>query len=240
VQPWLIADVELGDTKIEAEDLYNTSAEIAGQVRVLVGESIGMTGRIEILRGDVGDLVGRSYRADGALTFDGTTDPSLDITLSHTFPEMTLTATLKGRLSNPNPPEFGGSGIYTQDQLAGFFLGGEPGGDPASQTREAATGATVSLVSSKLGRRVRKALPGKISVLRCEPGSSAVGASCTAGRWFGDRLFVAGKLRLDARTQLENTGEVQVQYYLQRELLLEGVGGDERHDGIDLLWRRRW
>jgi translocation and assembly module TamB len=239
-EPWLVADVDLASTRVEAEDFYNTRGEIDGRLTIQVGKTIGLTGGINIVRGTVGDLFGRLYRAEGKLTFDGTIDPLLDIKLSHPFSEMTLTAELTGRLSKPDPPKFTGSPIYSQDQLAGFFLGGEPGGDPAAQTREAATGAVVSLVSSKVARRVRKVLPGTLSVLRCEPASSAVGASCTAGRWFGDRLFVTGKLRLDARPQLENTGEVQVQYHLPRELLLEGVGGDGNHDGIDLLWRRRW
>ncbi|MGN6107846.1 MAG: translocation/assembly module TamB domain-containing protein [Kofleriaceae bacterium] len=239
-RPWLIADLDLGPTKIEAADLFDTRGTVEGQLEILVGGSLGMTGRIDIVRGYVGNIFGRSYQAEGGLKFDGTTDAELGIALVHNFPAMTLTARLTGRLSNPAEPQFESSiGLYSRDQLFGFFLGGDPSGDPAAQSREVATGVTASALSETIGKRVKKVLPFKIDVLRCDPGSSAAGASCTVGRWIGDKFFIAVKSRIEPRAN-ENANDAQFQYYLQRDILIEGVAGDRSFHGADLLWRKRW
>lgn len=239
-RPWLIAQIDLGETRIEAADLFDTRGLVEGKLELQVGETLGMDGRIEIVRATVGDLFGRAYTAEGHVDFDGTTDPELALTLIHAFPAMTLSVFLSGPLSNPHAPEFASSEkLYSRDQLFGFFLGGDPGGDPASQSREAAAGATASVLSGAIGGRVKKVLPVKIDVLRCDPGSSAAGASCTVGKWLGDKFFVAVKSRLEPRPT-ENSNDAQFQYYLRQSFLLEGVVGDRSYHGADLLWRHRW
>jgi hypothetical protein len=97
------------------------------------------------------------------------------------------------------------------------------------------------VLSSTLGARIRKRLPIRIEQLGCDPGNSVAAASCTVGRWFGDKLFVAFKRRIEAQERANvNANEVQGQYYLRRDLYLEMVGGDAGSGGLDLLWRRRW
>jgi len=225
--------------KVKAEDLFDTRGEISGKLQVKVGNTVGLVGDIDIESGIVGDLFGRRYSATGGVTFDGTLEPKVDIALQTTFPTLVLSVLLQGNPSTIVPVFEADPPIYTQDQLAGFFIGGEPGGDPSAQTREAATGAGAAVLSSKLGGGIKKRLPVKIEQLGCDPRNSVTAASCTVGRWFGEKLFVAFKRRIDAQQQ-ENTNEVQGQYYLRRDLYLEMVGGDAGSGGLDLLWRQRW
>ena len=238
-RPWLVADLELEPMTVVAEDLFDTRGDISAQLEVSVGETIGLVGHVDIVNGIVGDLFGRRYTATGDVTFDGTLEPKVDITLQHKFTELTLFVKLFGNPATLRPAFSADSGTYTPDQLAGFFLGGEPGGDPSTQTREAATGASVAVVSSALSTRIRKRLPIKIEQLGCDLGSSVSTASCTAGKWFGEKLFVAFKRRIEARPN-ENVNEGQGQYYLRRDVYVEVVGGDAGSGGVDLLWRRRW
>jgi hypothetical protein len=240
-RPWLVADVELAPMKVKAEDLFDTRGEISGKLQVAVGDTVGLIGSVDIENGIVGDLFGRRYTATGGVSFDGTVEPKVDVTLQHEFPALVLTAHLTGAPATialdfrSDPP------TYTRDQLAGFFFGGEPGGDPSMQTREAATGAGAAVLSSALGGRIRKRLPVKIEQLGCDPGNSVTGASCTVGRWFGEKLFVAFKRRIDVQqSEKVNANEVQGQYYLRRNIYLEMAGGDAGSGGLDLLWRRRW
>ncbi|HWO17927.1 MAG TPA: translocation/assembly module TamB domain-containing protein [Kofleriaceae bacterium] len=240
-RPWLVADVELLPMKVYAEDLFDTRGEISGKLQLEIGDTIGLVGGLDIENGIVGDLFGRRYTATGGVTFDGTLEPKVDITLQHKFPALVLTVLLQGNPATLIPDFRSDPPSYTRDQLAGFFIGGEPGGDPSTQTREAATGAGAAVLSSTLGARIRKRLPIKIEQLGCDPGNSVTAASCTVGRWFGEKLFVAFKRRVEAQEDdTVNANEVQGQYYLRRDLYLEMVGGDAGSGGLDLLWRRRW
>lgn len=241
--PFLVVDINLQPTKIEALSIlddFGVRATAQGNLKVSLGDSLGVLGRIGIDRGTV-DVLGRIYKIDPAsqIVFDGTTDGLLGIELSHDFPSMTLFVNLGGRIATPDPQLDSDPRIYTQGQLAGFLAGGDPGGDTAQQTREAATGTGAALLSTRLGKRLKRVLPVKLDLIRCDPGSSAAGASCTIGRWLSDNLFLAFKSRLEARPD-ENSGDLQLQWYFRREWLIEGVGGDRNHNGIDLLWRRRW
>lgn len=240
-RPWLVLDIELEPMTVTAEDLFDTRGTIKGNLQLLVGEDdLGLVGSIDIETGVINDLFGRRYTATGGVVFDGTIEPKVDIELQHKFPALTLTVLLRGNPETLVPDFRSDPPTYSRDQLAGFLIGGEPSGDPSSQTREAATGAGVALLSSNLGARIRKRLPIKIEQLGCDPGNSVTSASCTVGRWFGEKLFVAFKRRIETLEAGANTNEVQGQYYLRRDLYFEMVGGDAGNGGLDLLWRRRW
>ncbi len=240
-RPWLVADIELEPIRVKAEDLFDTRGDASGRLRLEVGDDdLALTGRVDIENGMVGDLFGRQYAASGHVAFSRSLEPDVHIRLEHKFPQLTLTVRLDGDPATLTPVFESDSPIYTSDQLAGFFIGGEPGGDPSAQTREAATGAGAAVLSSTLGTRIRKRLPIKIEQLGCDPGNSVTAASCTVGRWFGEKLFVAFKRRIETQDEAVNANEVQGQYYLRRDLYLERVGGDAGSGGLDLLWRRRW
>lgn len=238
VDPWLTVQLDLDSTTVTGRGMRGT---IHGQLDVAIGgEAIGLYRTIEVEHLDIDDLFGRRYAVErGVVRFDGTTDGLLDVRLVHAFPELTLIVALGGRISDPTVDFASEPGTYTRDQLLGFFIGGEPGGDPTSQTREAATGASASLLSQRLGGRLTRVLPVKIDVLRCAPATSTTSAGCTVGKWLSARLFVAFEQHLEA-LPAENSADVHVQYYLPHDFLLEASGGDRNYDTFDILWRHRW
>ncbi len=239
--PWLIADVSLASTQINIPE-FVVDAVAHGRVTVSVGDTVGLVGEVAIERGSA-DLFGHRYRVEfGQLEFDGTTDGRLDLKLAHDFPAVTTFVRFAGRVSAlpTNEPEFSSSpGVYSQGQLLGFFLGGEPGGDPTKQTREAAAGFGAALASSTIGRRLKRYLPINLDVLRCDPGGGTTGASCTLGTWLTHKVFLSYKQRTNARYD-ENSGEGAVEWHFRPAWELDVTAGDRNIHGGDVLWRRRW
>jgi hypothetical protein len=128
---------------------------------------------------------------------------------------------------------------YSQGQLLGFLLGGDPAGDPqtgGASDRVADAGS--SLIANKIGGYVRRALPIDIDVLRYESASATSSAAVTVGTWISHTLFLAYRQHLSARPD-ENTGEGELEYWISRRVVIEGVAGD-RAVGADLLWRKRY
>ena len=248
VRTWLHANVYLDSTRIEVEE-YGVTASIRSRgLSVEVGDTIGLRGKIVVEYGDADDIFGRQYRIEPneLVSFDGTIDPIINLRLTHQFPDLLLIFKVDGRLSDDDFPtatfDSDPAGKYSQSELFGFFLGGSPSGASSVQTSEALYGAGASALSQLASKRLKKFLPKrlKLDVIKCEPGTSTAGASCTVGfRLLDGKIFIAGKHRVTPGPN-ENAEELQLQYYLSREWLLEGAGGDANIIGTDLLWRRRW
>ncbi len=236
-KPWVVTDVTIDSTSVQADELRGS---VRGQIQVSLGDgAVGMLGVVEVEQG-VADIFNHRYQVDhGNVTFDGTTDAQLDLRLVHDFAAVTLVADVGGRISNPGLVLSSEPGSYTEGQLLGFFLGGEPGGDPNSQTKDAGLGAGTSILSQKIGRAANKVLPVQIDVFNCAAATGTTSAACTVGKWISAKLFVAYKQHLEAKPD-ENALEGQVEYYLRHDILLEGNIGDRSYDGLDLLWRHRW
>ncbi len=239
-EPVLVAHIDLRNVFVEAEEVRGL---VNGKLAVSFGHNaeMGMVGNLGLTRG-VLDLFGRRYDIDKALLhYDGSLDPMLEIRITHDFPEVTTITEVRGRLSNPKLIMTSDPAQYSQGELLGFLLGGEPGGDPtkAPSATERAVGAGASLVSSRISGYVRRALPLNIDVLRYETETSTNSASVTIGKWITDTLFLAYRRRLEPRPD-ENASEGEAEWWIRRRLVIEGVLGDRGVNGADLLWRRRW
>ena len=240
IAPTFIANIVIKPTYVESTEMRGY---VRGTLRVERdpgGQAIGIVGKIEADRGDL-DLFGRRYQLDRAVVrFDGSTDPLLDIIIIHDFPEVTTRTQVRGRLSKPELVMSSDPGTYSQGQLLGFLLGGEPEGQPADgNPRDKAVGAGASIIANKIGGYVKDALPLDIDVLRYEAATSSSGAAITVGTWLSRSLFVAYRRRIEARPD-ENAGEGEVEYWLTRRVVVEGVVGDRGYNGVDLLWRKRY
>ncbi len=234
----LVANITLDATHIESTELRGL---IKGKVSISAdAESLGITGTIEAYRGDL-DLFGRRYQVErAALVFDGTIDPLLDLRIIHDFPDVTTVTAVRGRVSKPELVMSSDPPIYSQSQLLGFLLGGEPNGDPQQGgAREVATNAGASFIANKLGGYVKKALPVDIDVVRYEAATASESAAVTVGTWVTRSLFVAYRRRLESRPD-ENANEAEAEYWLSRRVMLEGTTGDHGVSGLDLLWRKRY
>lgn len=243
VKPWLVAAIELRSTAFAAEDVEARGSIRSRDLTLRIGNTIGLTGEILIERGNI-ELIGRNYRIEPgeAVSFDGSIDPNLSIQVTHTFRSgTTLTAIVENRLSNWTYRFATDPSGYTDGQMLGFFLGDEPGGEAGSSTRNAAAGIGSSILSREVNRRLKKVLPKQLQVdlFKCEPGSTTSSASCTLGKWVYDTIFVGYRQRVQPRVD-ENSGDALLQWYFAREWILEGSGGDGGHNGVDVMWRRRW
>ena len=234
----LIANVTISSTTIKSDELRGI---IRGKVTVSAdAESIGIVGTVQADRADL-DLLGRRYQVEqAAVHFDGTMDPLLDLRIAHDFADVATITTVRGRLSKPELILSSDPGIYSQGQLLGFLLGGEPSGDPSSgSARDQATVVGASFVANKLGGYVKRALPVDLDVLRYEAATAGTSAAVTVGSWLTRSLFVAYRQHLEARVD-ENSSEGQVEYWLSRRISVEATAGDRGYNGIDLLWRKRY
>ncbi len=246
--PWLVLNIDIQPAVLTLTDVavvQSLRATVIGKLKVSYGDGLGVDGSISTQRGDV-NLFGRSYQFDrGVVTFDGSPfDPILNVRLTHDFSDLTLTAALNGRVSEVNLQLTGDPGSYTPGQLLGFFLGGEPGGDPADATKNAAAGAGVSIGSQLLFSRVNKYSPVKVDVLGYEAASDTTSAAYKVGTWISHNLFVAYHPHPNPLPD-ENANEALFEYYFGRHifggtLFLQGVYGDREYDTTDLLWRTRW
>jgi translocation and assembly module TamB len=229
--------VELHSTRLESEEFRGL---IKGKIELQAdGDAIAMYGGIEADRGDL-DLFGRRYYIERAgVHFDGPLDPLLDVRITHDFPDVTTVTEIRGRASNPELFMSSDPGNFSQGQLLGFLLGGDPSGDPqtgAAGDRVADAGA--SFIANQLGGYVRDALPVDIDVLRYEVASASSSAAVLVGSWITHSLFLAYRQHLEARAD-ENISEGQVEYWLSRRLVIEATAGN-RVNGVDLLWRKRY
>jgi hypothetical protein len=248
VRTWLDASVVVLPTPIEVEEYGVRGSVRSRDLRIAVGDTIGLRGKIVVEYGVADDIFGRQYRIEPteAVSFDGTIDPEIDLRLVHEFPSMVLTAMIQGRLSAEDFPhlEFEGNprGKYGSDQLFAFFAGADPESESTTQTRDAAANATASVLSGVVAARLKRVLPGflKFDVLKYEPGTSAASATYTVGRWTKNQKgYIAVKSRFEPFPN-ENAEELEGQYYLTRAWIIDGVAGNRSHHGLDLLWRSRW
>lgn len=236
--PIFVVDINLRSTRVESEEFRGL---IKGKLQLRAdGQALAIYGSVEADRGDL-DLFSRRYYVDrAAVHFDGSLDPLLDIRITHDFPEVTTVTEVRGRASKPELVMSSDPGTYSQGQLLGFLLGGEPGGDPqAGPLQSQVTGAGESYVANQIGGYVKKALPIDIDVLRYEAATSTTSAAITVGTWLNSSLFLAYRQHLDTTRQDENMSEGQIEYWLTRRLMVQGTVGD-RADGLDLLWRKRY
>jgi len=237
----MIAEIDLGNTRVESKELRGN---VHGKLTVTLGvpgEGMSIEGAVWIDQADL-DLFDRRYNVDrAAVHFDGSADPVLDVRITHDFPDVETITEVRGRLSQPKLVMSSDPGTYSQEELLGFLLGGEPGGDPKNAPSASAKveGAATGLVANQIGGYIKKALPFNLDVLRYESANSTSSAAITAGTWLTRSLFLAYREHLESRPD-ENMGEAELEYWIRRRLVLQGTVGDRGYDGIDLLWRRRW
>ena len=238
-EPIFEADLHVTNTHVE-------STEVRGYVNAKLhvtmdNHEMAVMGGVWLTGGDL-DLFDRRYQVDrAALHFDGSLDPVLDVRILHDFPDITTITEVHGRMSKPELALSSSPPTYSQAELLGFLLGGEPGGDPnqAPSARDKVTGAGASFLANQIGGQIKKALPVDIDVLKYESASATSSAAVKVGTWITHTLFFGYREHINARPD-ENTGEGELEYWIRRRLMLQATIGDRGYDGADLLWRRRW
>jgi hypothetical protein len=239
--PWLIATVDIGRTKILVDDdNFKFEGAASGQLQLKLGDGIGLDGAISTERGIV-DVLGRRYRLDhGIIDFDGSLDPRLDIQMMHDFRSLTLTVNIRGRSSTPDLRLASDTGSYSQGQLLSFLAGATPSDDPSQQqSGDAVASGSLTLLSSRLGKRINKRLPLiKFDTINYEAKTASTSRAIRVGKRIGDHTYLNFRNRFEVRPD-ENAHEAVLEYEVRKDVIFEAAGG-ERGGGGDLLWRKRW
>ena len=234
-----VVNLTLKPTPVESDQVRTN---VKGTLHVTADlHGIDLDGQIDAVGGDL-QLFDRRYRLEQAeARFDGSADPMLAVEISYDFPDVTLTAQVHGRASKPQLQLSSNPGNYTQAQLLGFLLGGEPGGDTqASGLTDTATSAGESFIGGALGSYVKNAIPGiKIDVLKYSAATATSSEAIQAGSWITHALFFQFTEHPEARPD-ENAEEGTLEYWLTHRLELQLTAGDRNYDGVDLLWRKRY
>jgi hypothetical protein len=244
-KPWLIADVHLLGTGFEiVQDEVSVRGNLGGSVKLSLGDGVGMDGTIEATTQNI-ELLGARAQLDHAnVTWDGTLDPMLDVSVLRELTDLTITANVTGRLSKPQIALSSDSGSYTQGELIGYFLGGTPSADRSdvSQTAAAAgAGAASALVTSQL----RKAAPewaknyaSRVS-LNYEVATASSSEALRVGYWISKHVFVAVHTHLEPLPD-ENANEGIGEWHFRSNMMLQGNAGDRGIAGLDLVRRWHW
>lgn len=234
--PWLTIALQIEEVVVRSVQATGT---VRGKIDVAIADDgLSVDGGIGLRGGDV-MLFGRHYDVPRAtILFDGPIDPVIDLQLKHDFSQLALMVSAYGRASNAKLRFSSDPASYTEAQLLGFFLGGNPGSGRDS-TPDAANSVAAAVASQTLGSLITRQLPVRIDVLAYQPQTLSSSGSLVAGRWLTEKLLLLVRSRSDPRP-LENSAEGELQYWLRRGLLLDGVAGDKGTFGLDLLWNRRW
>ena len=108
-----------------------------------------------------------------------------------------------------------------------------------SETSDAASNLFAAVASQAIVGAISPILPVKLDLIAYEPATASSSRALVFGHWITRRLLVLYRNRTEARVD-ENVNEAEVEYWLGRRVLFEGVAGDRGILGADLLWTRRW
>lgn len=236
VEPFLIVRLDIAPVSVAMPELRG---RLTGFFDVAVGvDGASIEGQVEVGQGDV-ELLERRYRLRRALiTFDGNFDPLLDVQVERDLAELTLYASITGRVSDPKLQLSSDPPNYTEGQLLSFAIS-DTAAAPGNETADAATNLVAAVASQTLLSYITPILPVRLDVVAYEPASASSSRAFVFGRWFTRKLLVLYRNRAEARPN-ENVNEAEAEYWLNQRVLLEGVAGDRGVLGLDLLWTRRW
>jgi autotransporter translocation and assembly factor TamB len=238
--PWLIADVSIGDTRIDIEqEEYKASGRASGQLKVAIGgESIGVDGEIDARRGDFELLGQRSQLDKGKVTFDGTIDPLLEVRIVRDLGSMTVTADVAGRASKPEITFSSDTGSYSQGDLAAIFVGGQPGGD-RSEASQAATAAGAGYLSKLVSDRINKLLPIKLDLgFRYDAATADTSQAVGVTTRITENLLLEFRQHPDPRPD-ENASEGVLEWR-HGDWLFRGTGGSSLDNNGEIQHRWHW
>jgi autotransporter translocation and assembly factor TamB len=239
----------VADLEVRSHDLWlatrgklDVRSEGAGSPIVLKGAVHGDHGSIT--------LAGQKFsirRAVARWSGDpSTTEPDLDLLLSHDYPDASVTVGIRGTPSNPKLDLRSDPPLYDRTQILSLLLTGMPGGQPEATPTSGAEAAVASLVIGQIAGHIAPAL--RLDVLRVggqaqrgvygEP-TGRTDTRVEMGKYISDRIYVS-YVHLFGASEVENQNEARVEYRFARRWILESAFGDAGAGGLDILWSKRY
>lgn len=210
---------------------------------IVIAQSDGVpatTGFVEITSGTV-NLFGRQWvidTADVRLAAGRDNAPRLDVRVRHDFPSVSVFVSVSGSPENPRVRFSSDPGIYSQDQLIGFVLGGTPNSASSdAPLADQAVGAATGFLLGQVQTKLQDKLP--IDTISVDLDDSASAEAVSVGKWISSRVFVAYNHRIAAQTD-ENANAGLIQFRLGRGWMLETTYGDRGNGSADILYRKRF
>ncbi|NBD12445.1 translocation/assembly module TamB domain-containing protein [Corallococcus silvisoli] len=231
---------------VRGSDL-NIQLGLSEGFRVEYANEARMFGEVMVLLGRV-DVLGRRFdvQRDSQVRFTGPVlTPYINVTAEYRNENAAVTVyvTVRGQgkditLKTSSDPALPESEIYTL--LA-----------TGRRTLERGSGASVnagaqaaSVVGSYVANEARKAIAAKLplDVLSIEAGDSGIaGTKLEVGTYVTDKIYVGYTGRVGANLQKgENANAVRFQYLFSPRWSLEGMYGDARSGGLDLIWTKEY
>jgi translocation and assembly module TamB len=204
-----------------------------------------MFGEVMVLLGRV-DVLGRRFdvQRDSQVRFTGPVlMPYINVTAEHRNDNAAVTVfvTVRGQgkdvtLKTSSEPALPESEIYT------LLATGRRTLERGSGASMNAGAQAASVVGSFVANEARKAIAAKLplDVLSIEAGDNGIsGTKLEVGTYVTDKIYVGYTGRVGANLQRgENANAVRFQYLFSPRWSLEGMYGDARSGGLDLIWTK--
>jgi translocation and assembly module TamB len=241
----MVVDVHLGSIELERGDMLK--AQVGGQLRVVLGEPMTMTGQIDLKGGKL-DVSGKQFEVEsGTVTFSGEPgNPTIVATARWDSPDeekhrvyadFTGSAS-KGKITLRSEPPL------TQDQILGLLLTGSADGSLGGGTGGGSNAATaVGAVGGSATQGLNKVLSG-ISNLDV---STRIDTSTGSAR---PELVIQISPRVAAQItralgepapgQPPDLTFLTFDFRILHSWSLDTLIGDRGESGLDIVWRKRY
>ncbi len=224
-----------GNVWLKGRDI---NAELGGQVEIhkSLGESFRLTGTLRSIRGAY-DFRGRVFRVvHGNVTFTGqdNPNPTIDIMAETTVKKVKIMVMLSGAadqlyLTLDSEPEL------NEAEILSYIIFGGPmdtlNDAQAFNAESAALAITGTLAAQQL-----KAVMGDVLLLdsiSIDPGGDDIrGGTVLLGKYIAPKVYLIYQQGFTA----EEPRQLRLKYELNRNFSVETTFGDDRTNGIDLIW----
>ena len=211
----------------------------------ILGEVLRITGTVDSTWGRI-ELLGRSYEIEHVhVSFDGSPklDPTLDLRITRAVDAATVIIRVRGTLSRPHIELSSEPPIYSQSQIIGIIVSGDPGSTRISDaaTDQKVVGAISGVLVNQIKNQLAPGLP--IDVIRVEGDDSAAGTSrLEVGKYITESIYLSYVHQFGAPTGLHpvNANEAQLQYRFKRHYQLETRFGDAGVGAVNFYWSLRY
>ncbi|WP_244222140.1 translocation/assembly module TamB domain-containing protein, partial [Corallococcus exercitus] len=225
----------------------NVQLGLSEGFRVEYANEARMFGEVMVLLGRV-DVLGRRFdvQRDSQVRFTGPVMmPYINVTAEHRNDNANVTVfvTVRGQgkevtLKTTSDPALPESEIYT------LLATGRRTLERGSGASMNAGAQAASVVGSFVANEARKAIAAKLplDVLSIEAGEGGIaGTKLEVGTYVTDKIYVGYTGRVGANLQKgENANAVRFQYLFSPRWSLEGMYGDARSGGLDLIWSKEY
>ena len=230
--------------------------EVLADVRARTNKAgkIGLFGQASLRRGWVMVLDNKYKVKRATVQFSGQPrpDPALDVQITRDLANVTISIAVGGTASKPELLLSAEPAVYTQAQILGMILTGNPQvvqkDDQDADPTSAVTAAVLSTVLGPLTRQVANTVGldvAKVSLEeqknKSEGGDEGVSlkAQAEVGKYITDRIYL-GYRKVFGADEEENSHEAILEYAISARWLAMALFGDKGVGGLDIFWTYRY